>query len=263
MLRSFFAAILLLTVPYGTALAQEQTDIHVDGSYAFDGLLGDMASSYRETNPAIAVTVSARGYREAVKALTLGSVDVAVLDRTTPVPDQVDHLMAVVPYAIVIDPSVGVKSLTSAQIAGIFSGVTKNWSQIGGSDTPIIVVNRPAGSGTTAFFASVFGPNSAKGIVVDNTSAAVAVAVRATKGAVGYVGLPFTSTDGLVVAAIDGEMPTAEAVASRQYRFYSYVHAVTQGPPSTAVSRFLSFAQTRRETLHRAGYFTVSETSTK
>jgi phosphate transport system substrate-binding protein len=85
-------------------------------------------------------------------------------------------------------------------------------------------------------------------------------AVRTQSGAIGYVGAPYANLAGVRVLAIDGALPSAETIAAGRYRFYTTIHAMTSGQPSPVLSRFLSFAESRRELLHAAGFLTIFET---
>ncbi len=247
-------------VSFSAAGAKEANEIQVDVPAVFAPLLGKIASAYQEANQQEVVTVVERAFADALHDLDAASADVAILDHGAGGSAYADHPLAVVPYAIVIDARVGVTSLSSAQISSIFSGGTTNWREVGGSDVPISVIRRPAASGTTMLFSSLFGSVGATGILVDNTSSAVVGAVREIRGAIGYVGLAYADLDGVRVVAIDGVGPSAATIASGKYRFFTTIHAVTAAQPASRVSRFLSFATTRRELLHEAGFYTIFET---
>ena len=59
---------------------------------------------------------------------------------------QQEHLLAVDSLVVITHPDNPVQSLTSQQLAQIFSGRITNWKQLGGDDAAITVVDRPAGS---------------------------------------------------------------------------------------------------------------------
>ena len=51
-------------------------------------------------------------------------------------------------FVFIVNSKNPVESLTSQQIRGIYSGLYKNWRDVGGEDTPIIQVQRVEGSGS-------------------------------------------------------------------------------------------------------------------
>jgi phosphate transport system substrate-binding protein len=81
---------------------------------------------------------SLKGVADATNKEKPGSVDVTGMK---------EMLITSVKLAIVSHPGVGVKSLTTAQIADIFSGKITNWKAVGGADLPVKVVLPFAGDG--------------------------------------------------------------------------------------------------------------------
>jgi uncharacterized membrane protein SpoIIM required for sporulation len=242
------------------AARADELTIHVDTPTVFASLLNKIALAYRAVNPSVTVLIRERTFGDALHDLDTAAADIAILDRGPGGPTYVDRPVAIVPYAFVADPRAGVSSLTTAQITAIWSGRITNWSQAGGAALPAVLIGRPANSGATALFVSLFGAATPSAMLVDNNSAAVVAAVRDNRGAIGYVGLAYANLDGVRTLAIDGSQPDAEGIASGKYRFYTTIHAVGSAPPSPVVSRFLSFAESRREMLHDAGFLTIFET---
>ena len=66
--------------------------------------------------------------------------------------DLVDHQVAVVAMATVVNKDVTVDNLTKAQLVDIFTGKVTNWKDLGGADEKITIVNRPSSSGTRKTF---------------------------------------------------------------------------------------------------------------
>jgi len=258
--RLIVALAALLALQTAPAGATTPNEIDISTQAPFAPLLGQIAKAYAAPNPGTPVIVREGSYGDNLHDLDMERADIAIVDRAPGGTSYVDHPLAIVPYALIADAKAGVTSLTAAQIGGIFAGRITNWSQVGGADLPIVAIVRPGQSGTTALFASLFGVATVAGVTVDNTSSAVVNAVRTQGGAIGYVGVPYAKLEGVRILAIDGAAPTAEQIAAGHYRFYTTIHAVTAGQPSPLLSRFLSFAESRRELLHAAGLFTIFET---
>ncbi|KAF0217909.1 MAG: phosphate transport system substrate-binding [Geobacteraceae bacterium] len=93
-----------------------------------------------------------------------------------------------------------VKSLTDKQLEGIFSGETANWKDVGGDDSPILVVLGKLTPGTNSTFAKKFlGGKSFPKEVLDATSADdVKQNVAANPSAIAFG--PLALTDGSVKA---------------------------------------------------------------
>jgi phosphate transport system substrate-binding protein len=250
----------LLALQAAPSAATTPNEIDISAQAVFAPLMRQIATAYAAPNPGTPVVLREGSYADNLRDLDMERSDIAIVDRAPGGTNYVDHPLAIVPYALIADPKAGATSLTAAQVGGVFAGRITNWSQVGGADLPIVPIVRPGQSGTTALFAFLFGVTTVTGLTVDNTSSAVVNAVRTQSGAIGYVGVPYAKLDGVSVLGIDGAPPSAEAMAAGRYRFYTTIHAVTAGPPSPLLSRFLSFAESRRELLHAAGLFTIFET---
>jgi phosphate transport system substrate-binding protein len=261
-LRLLIAAPALSVLPRPSQ-AKGANEFLVCSQAIFASLLNQITAAYQTVNPDLTVGVREDSFDVNLRYLDGGAGDVAVLDRPPPggePPPYVDRALAIVPYALVADPRTGATALTTAQVSGIFAGRFTNWSQVGGPNVPIVAIERPRNSGTTALFTTIFGPTSATGTIVDNTSNAVVEAVKRQPGAIGYVGVPYAKLEGTKILALDGAQPSADTIASGAYKFFTTIHAVTLGQPTPRASRFIAFAESRRELLHAAGFYTTFET---
>lgn len=119
-----------------------------------------------------------------------------------------------VPVIFYTHPSAGIKSLSTEQLVGIFSGAVSNWREVGGADLRIKVVRREEIDSTLAVLRDTlpgwkelqFNPDRSK--LATSTQDAFA-SVRAVAGAVGFG--PYTTDlagSGLKVIAINGVAPT-------------------------------------------------------
>lgn len=106
-----------------------------------------------------------------------------------------EHIIALDSLIVITNPANDVNQLTTAQLRGIYSGQITNWSQVGGQDAPIVVVDRPKSSGTgTVFHDRVLGENSAEALAsatVIDTNNETAAFVNSNPNAIGYVGYAF------------------------------------------------------------------------
>ena len=111
------------------------------------------------------------------------------------------------------DLAAKVKSLTKAQLTDIFTAKVTNWKQVGGPDEPIVLITRPATSGTRALFQefALGGAKEAtnKSLETDD-SGTLLQSVKDNKGAIGYVALSYlVNNKDVATVAIDGGMNAA------------------------------------------------------
>lgn len=221
--------------------------ITVVGSTAIQPLAEQAAADFMANNPYVRITVQGGGSgvgltQVAQGAASIGNSDIFAdekggIDATL----LVDHQVAVVGIAVVINPAIEIDSLTKQQLVDIFTGRTVNWSSVGGPDQEIVLINRPKASGTRATFKkyALGGAEEAAGIEED-ASGTVRKIIKETPGAIGYLALSYL--DGSIkVVNIDGLEPTKENIVTGQYPVWAYLHCYTKGQPDAAVEAFLNY----------------------
>lgn len=106
-----------------------------------------------------------------------------------------EHLFAVDSLVVITHPSNPIDQISIAQLRDIYSGKITNWSELGGNDAPITVVNRQEGSGTRQVFKNrVFGEDPGDtqvGQSIANDSVTISYLVNNDPNAIGYVGFAF------------------------------------------------------------------------
>ncbi|MDR0270581.1 phosphate ABC transporter substrate-binding protein [Paenibacillus sp.] len=182
--------------------------------------------------------------------------------------DLVDHQVAVVAMAAVTNPDVGVDNLTKQQLVDIFTGKVTNWKQIGGKDENIVIVNRPASSGTRKTFekyALGTSTEDLKGSIQEESSGTVKKIVSETPGAIGYLALSYLDNK-VKVVKYEGVEATVENVASGQYPVWAYEHMYTKGEPKPEVKAFLDYIASdavQNSDVVELGYIPVSKMQVK
>jgi phosphate transport system substrate-binding protein len=86
----------------------------------------------------------------------------------------------------IVHPSNPVKSLSKEQLAGLFSGKVKNWSEVGGADQPVLLVGEPTSSPHKMIKDALSVNYPAEMRPVQNTNQ-TAVIVAQAPGALSYI----------------------------------------------------------------------------
>ncbi|WP_405919693.1 substrate-binding domain-containing protein [Streptomyces longwoodensis] len=186
-------------------------------------------------------------------------------------------------FTLVAAKDAGVENLTLAQVRAVFAGRVRNWSEVGGNDVPVHVVNRDPGSGTrSTLVAKVLGGHEPPQFTATDCAAldprrygrcevsstdTMLNRAASTPGAIGYS--EATGVDGhegaarLVKLTIDGRRPTAEGVESTHYPYWQTEFAYTYGdvPAGSVAAAFLTFLtqQSGRDVLREHGHGLCSE----
>jgi len=269
----------LVTGTGGTGTATKASGISgkltVDGSSALQPLVQAAAAEFDQAN-GTQTSVSAGGSGKGLTDANSGAVNIGMSDvfasekETTPgqYSALVDHQVAVVAFTLVVsnDLKGKVGNLTSEQINKIFTGQYTNWSQLGGPNELISVVNRPTTSGTRATFDKwvLNGTKETAGTTLteDNTGA-VATAVKSTPGSIGYVSIGFVTgpnKNDVSPICINGAKAIAADIGSGNYKFWGIEHMYTKGPANPyakALMQYILSDQVQKNDLLRLSYIPI------
>ena len=248
------------------------------GSSALLPLAKDAAAKFKAINPEVSITLNGGGSGTGLKQVADGSVmignsDVAAETKLKPevAKQLVDHKVCVVTMAPVINKDIAskVKSLTKAQLKDIFTAKVTNWKEVGGPDEPIVLITRPATSGTRALFQefALGGTKEAsnKSLETDD-SGTLLQSVKDNKGAIGYVALSYlVNNKDVATVAIDGVEPTLENTYNGKYPVWGYEHMYTKGEAKDAVKAFLDFIMSAEygKSMESQGYGVTSKMQVK
>ncbi len=230
--------------------------ITIDGSSALQPLVEQAAKEYEAANSGANITVNAGGSSKGVSDVQNGAVQIGDSDLFAQTvgsgfSDLVDHQVAVVIFAMVVNPDVAAKitNLTTQQIQEIYTGQITNWSTLGGPNETITTIERPAGSGTRGTFSTYvmdgMQTNPTQTLAKDD-SGALGQTVASTPGAIGYISTSFIGAGGeyngkIVPLCIDGQKPSPSAVATNAYKYWNFEHMYTKGQPSGLAASFLNY----------------------
>jgi phosphate transport system substrate-binding protein len=249
-----------------------QGSIKADGSSAIKALVQKAADGYQAKCTGATISVAATNSSTGVTKASTGAVDVgdsdipASLVQGVDPTSVVDHQVAIVLFAVVVNPDAGVSNLSSAQIKDIFTGTVSNWSQVGGANLPISVIERKPGSGTRLTFDKDLmagTPETSSPSQVLDTTQTVLAAFGSAKGAVSYVTSSATAGTNLVAVSIDNNKPSADTVKNGSYPFFSHEHCFTGASPSQLALSFIQYMQTpafQSGVLTKAGYLPLTTT---
>lgn len=171
--------------------------------------------------PGVSVTAEFTGSSAGIESLEGGSVDIGNSSRSLKDEEKaagcVENIVAIDGIAVVLDPANTVTDLTQDQLVQIYKGEVTNWKDLGGSDEPIVVVGREAGSGTRGAFEELLGLEDACQYAneLDSTGAVIAK-VASTPGAIGYASLDAVD-DTIIAAKLNGVEPTEENIKAGSY----------------------------------------------
>jgi phosphate transport system substrate-binding protein len=222
------------------------SEVVVTGSTTILPIAEVSAEMFKELHPDTSVLVSGVGSSAGIESVSTGSSDIGTSSRDLK-PEEEDLGLADTPIAydaiaVILNKDNPVKSLSKQQVKSIFEGKITEWSDLGGLDGPIHIVNRDEASGTREAFSKIvmdkepFDPAAA---VLPGTGQVRAVVAEAP-GAIGYISLGFLN-DSVKAIAVDGVMPSVETVFSGAYPIQRTLHFFTKGAPTGLTEEYIDY----------------------
>ncbi len=237
--------------------------LSIDGSTAMVSLIKELRNAYAQINPNVPTTFGVpngrpNGSSKGIENLINNSVVMAASSR----PLQANEAQAgvqLVPIAkdavaVVVDvrnPFQG--NLTLEQVRQIYTGRITNWSQIGGPNATIKVINRAAASGTRDLFQDIvllgqqFAPDSSNFITWPQDETTAILQALGTNG-ISYATTSQVENQEIVrIISIDGISPKDKAaVKSGSYPIGRNIYLAVRKQTSPAVKQFIDLAISRQ-----------------
>ncbi|MCL5275107.1 MAG: phosphate ABC transporter substrate-binding protein PstS [Chloroflexi bacterium] len=239
-------------------------------------LYEDWAFAFNQLDPSVVINYGGGGSGQGIKDIKAGNVDFAGSDAPLSAKDYQDdpnlQMLPTVAGAVVM--AYNVKGITTAitlnsdVIANIYLGKIEKWNDpaiaalnpgVTFPDTPINVVHRSDGSGTTFIFSSFLsavsadwksGPGAGTAVEwpVDKLkrgqggkgNPGVAAAIQNTEGAIGYVELAYARNNNILFAkqvnaagkTVEASIPSTVA-AIKSAKFNEHLNALIVNAPDT------------------------------
>ncbi len=222
------------------------------GSTALQPLVEAAAEQFMEKNPGVQITVQGGGSGQGVTqisqaAVQIGNSDVFAESKLKNADDLTkiaDNKVCIVGMGPIVNNDVTVDDISLENLKKIFMGEITNWSEVGGADAAITVINRASGSGTRATFEdAVLGdskvPDSFKPQEQDSSGTAAKM-VSSTPGAISYVAFSYYDSS-FKALKVDGVAPQEKNVEDNSWKIWSYEHMYTAAEPDEATKAFIEY----------------------
>ena len=243
--------------------------VNLNGSTSVEKPILAMAEAFMEMYPDVTVNYDPTGSSTGINAALEGTCDVGLASRDLKDEETSQGLTATVfaldGIAIIVNSENPVADLSLEQIAGLANGTITNWSEVGGSDAPVVLIGREAGSGTRDGFESITGTEDLCVYQNELTSTGEVIAnVASNPDAIGYASLSAVEGDATIKAlTVGGVAASEETVLDGSYviqRNFNFI--VSNGTElSAAAQAFVDWATSTEasELIAGAGAVPVAE----
>jgi phosphate transport system substrate-binding protein len=225
------------------------------------------AESYRIVNPNLPIAVTGGGTGTGIASLINNTVDIANASRQMKADeiaearahgvDPVEFTVAIDALAIVVHPSNPVSQLTIDQLADIYTRRITNWKELGGNDSPIVLLSRETNSGTHTYFLEEVvrkGEDDNKDIFAPQTllmpsSVGITSELRRNPNAIGYDGLGYVDPahEKIIAIAADANslyvLPSVATGMDGSYPISRPLYMYTAGQPAGATAEYMKWIQ--------------------
>lgn len=153
-------------------------------------------------------------------------------------PDFREYFFARDPLAVIVHPTNPVDSLTLDQLKALFTGIIKNWSELGGRNRIPVILSIDRNKALYSIYSQVVlrGASLTRKAVLYDSEEDILQWVRLRKNAIGLV--PMRLVDSRVkVLAIDGVCPSEEN--PDRYPLFRNLYLSIRGQPDDYSRRFL------------------------
>lgn len=242
--------------------------INAVGSSAMQPLVEAASEQYSSTNLGKFINVQGGGSGTGLSQVQSGAVEIGNSDlfaeekEGIKSEELVDHQVAVVGLAPIVNKEVGIKDISKEDLKKIFTGKIKNWKEVGGKNQEIVLLNRASGSGSRHTFEQwVLDGEESKNAQEQESTGMVRQIISTTPGAISYVAFSYV-TDEVATLSVDGVKPTEDNVMKNDWFIWSYEHMYTKGEPKGLTKEFLDYMVSegvQKEIVPQLGYIPVSE----
>lgn len=281
--RVAWPAVLLAVLVVG-CVAKQPTEVSkltldIRGSDTMVNLGAALAEAFMADNPHVELVVQGGGSGTGIAALLDRNADICQSSRAMKREEWeearrrgLDVKEIVVGYdsiAVCVHPGNPVSELTLQQLAAIYRGEIRRWSEVGGRDEPIVVLSRDTASGTHAFFKEAvvqeggarkgaeFGPD----VMMLPSTQSIVDETRQNPRAIGYIGLGYLDhTVKALAIGTEGGFVRPSSQATEGYPLSRPLYFYVVGEPEGALRDYLDFVLGPRgqEIVEKSGFLPAS-----
>src|SRR6516162_3583699 len=159
MLRvSLLSLAVLSCAVMGCSRSSETKKLVLTGSSTVAPLAGELGKRFEELHPGVRVDIQTGGSSRGLTDARQGLADIGMVSRKLNPDEQDLHAFAIANdgISIILHQKNPLSKLSRSHIIDIYTGKITNWSEVGGDDAPITVVNKAEGRSTLELFCHHF-----------------------------------------------------------------------------------------------------------
>lgn len=240
------AGVMALLAPTGVLAS---TLIRISGATASYPLVSLLAARYSKLEHGkVRFKITQGGSQVGINDVAAGRVTIGDLSRdplTSDPPGLVFYPIAEYGVCVVTNSANKLANLTTAQAEAIFTGKTKNWSEVPGASATgtIDLISRPSTAGVLSNFQTLLleGKKVAATATQEASEGLLSQAVKSDPNAIGFLSNYAANKGGLNVADYNGVGCTLSTIRSGSYAGIAHFYEVTKGHATGKAGAFISW----------------------
>lgn len=215
------------------AESDKEKKIAISGSTSVGPLMEKLAAEYEESHE-VSIEINQTGSSAGIKDVINGVSEIGMASRDLKDEEKSGGVkgteIAHDGIAVIVNPVNKINALTKDQVKGIYTGKITNWKEVGGEDSPIVVVSREDGSGTRGAFEEILGYKSEeliKTAQIADGSGNIKTTVAGNKNAIGFVSFEYVDSK-ITAVDIDCVKATVDNVLNKTYKLSRSFLVVTK-----------------------------------
>ena len=244
----------LITSAALLAVAGAQT-LSIKGSDTLGAkLVPQLAEGFKAAgNKGVKFEIAAEGSSTAFPALANGTAQIGMSSRKVKDDERTycrtkgvylkEHAICHDMLCVIVNKNSPLAKLSKDQVAKIFTGQIKDWSEIGGAPGKISIYTRNTSSGTYKDWQKLAmgGRDYPSSSLKMAGNEQIAQEVAKNPNGIGYVGLAYSKTAGTKTIVIDAIEPLAQTAKKYVYARLCYLYAPDK--PSAEAAAFMSYVE--------------------
>jgi len=222
-------------------------------------------------NNSVKFEIAAEGSSTAFPALANGTAQIGMSSRKIKEEESAfcrtkgvilkEHQICYDMICVIVNKNAPVDKLSKAQVAKIFTGQIKDWSEIGGVPGKISIYTRNTSSGTYKDWQQLAmgGRDYPSSSLKMAGNEQIAQEVAKNPGGIGYVGLAFAKTTGTKAVPIDGVAPLAKHAKEFPYARSCFLYAPET--PTAEAAAFMTYVKSSagQDIVRSVGFIPVKD----
>ena len=230
---------------------QLQGQLTLTGSSTVAPLIGEIAKRFEAKHPSVRIDVQTGGSSRGIADTHSGLADIGMSSRGLKDSEQHGvrmHVVAQDGVAFVVHRDNPVSELSNDQILAIYTGRATNWSQVGGPNAPITVINRAEGRSELELVTKFFKikPSDIKPTLVAGENQECVKLVAGNPDAIVYLSVGHAEYEAnagtpLKLLPFDGIESSTAAVKAGDFPLGRPLVLITPNRPSELTTAFIDY----------------------